>query len=180
MAMIEETWAERGVGRGEVIEKIGADEERAQWIAYQLGGGIEDVVEPGSAACRHHNDAMAVIALILVRVVQSDFTMPGLLFVLGGVDRLGAVVEFDEIAEALPLGIDQIEPMIGYEQLARNVGDKSIFGMHVDHAKAFGMRGDSRVNEKLGEGVHVVMAGDRDFGEELLRRWSRLVAVEQS
>jgi len=54
--MIDEAGTGSGVARREVIGKKSADEDGARRIARQFGGGVEDAVKPGAAACESNHD----------------------------------------------------------------------------------------------------------------------------
>ena len=168
------------IGLAEIVVEMDGVEERPPGIAGVLGRQGRIWSEPLAASRRNDQHAKSVrVVSVLQLFVQADLPLPTV-GVLVGSDPLGAVVQFDEEVELLPVGRVEFEGAVGKEVLLADWSRRVFSREKFVQGDAPAMGGDDGMDDELGQAVRVVVMGNADLGEVPLRGRLGVLAVEQA
>ena len=176
-AMVTETRRLKRFGLAKVGGQVDPVEERPVGIALETCGGIEDVPDAERAADADDEDAEELCRVVLEVVVEADLPFPAI-EIACGTYSFGPAVDFDEEAEGAAVRIDELEAAVGEEALVSDRQPERVLAVEAAQRNAGAVGTHGRVDDEIGEGACVVLAGDADGAVRSLRGRGCVFTVE--
>lgn len=168
-----------GVFHGEQVPQADAVNEGSLRVVASIGGTAQHVGEALRAASGDGQDTESVRASILVLLVELHLVFPAVVDTSRAGDRLGPVVDLQEIREAKFRIRCQHDCAIGIQALVADAQPQCVLAADIHNGNSRLVGSDEQVDDDLGEGLRVRLPGDSNWAEPSASRRDGVVPVPE-